>query len=331
MNFVRDLCSDAGREPDVRGGTILTVNSQAMNPDSRNQTDKTLIDKDSTPTETVEGSRVASGDTPQKTELLAPGEAPDSQRLGPEGAPTQTEPLSAGDKERIRPPTPAFAPPYDQQVTIRHKPPAFKHPSVVMRPAWIRAGILVAIPLLLWGLTLALPRKGDASAFDWVVSATAAPAGSVALRPRADGGALPALVIARRDNHLEATSAPVSPDAGSWRFPTTDDGALIGTTLNDAVLWIPREGPFALKTAPPQEPVLVVFWSQGEASSGRVRLSFVDRAGKEIRTHVLDGGASPGRCSWVSTSQGPALAYAPPGGSPMLYDIQNGTSLIPGR
>lgn len=287
-----------------------------MNSDPRDNTDAIAPNAVATPTEFV-GSPATGAETPPQT-----------------GDPT---PMAAGTPitaagAPITPTTERGGIPFDQQATLRSRPPRFRPPSALMRPAWTRAVLFVAVPLLLWILTVATSHQPDDPSLEWVVSTTAPAAEPVVLRPApGDSGKAGAMAVTRHGNRLQALQ-PGTRHSDDWQFPTVESAGLVGKTLDDAVVWIPREGPFALKTSSTADaPALLVLWTTGDSASRPVRLSLLSRTGKEVWTTVLDPDATPDRLSWVSTPQGPALAYTPSGAAPALYDTRTGTLLSSGR
>jgi len=244
--------------------------------------------------------------------------SPDEERIS---APGSTETFTPEDQLKFVRPAGQRPLTINEQATIREQPPRFAPPTVVLRPAWIWAGVFVVIPLLLWGLTLWTTSAPDDAGLRWAIAATAEDTGSVVLRSPADFPDLPPVAVTRRNSRLVA----LDPDTGSerWTFPPEVSGRLLGAGLDDAVLWIPVTGPFS----PPDSetlPALFALWTNEESVSRKVRLSLLDREGKEVWTAPLDPGVTPDRFVWVAGAEGPLLVYDSPETPPQRFNLRAG-------
>lgn len=210
--------------------------------------------------------------------------------------------------------------------TIRRTGPQWTPAPKYPRWAIITSAALVIAPLALW-LAAGWTARGGGEGAPWEVAAVLAPAGAVAPRPagakEAAGGAA---LLARRDQRLIARAAGGA-ETPLWTFPEEASASLAGTSLDDAVLWIARSGPFASRGA--GEGIALVLWRPGQGENEAPQLSLLSAGGKALWSATLERGARMSQISWVpATGEGEKesarLLYQPPGEAPQFLDAATG-------
>ncbi len=224
--------------------------------------------------------------------------------IEPASASPEAAPVAPPDHERI--PSAVEQPTPSKRRTGRTPPgritPPGRRSGSIPSSAITAAVVMVVVPVAVVGIAVfSTSRRPHDPLLEWVAASAQASPDRAVLRPDATVGGAPVVIVTRENYRIVGRNAS-DPDPSLWTFPLVSVG-LLGSTLDDTVLWVPQSGPFAVAHSGGDPAALLVLW-KGGGSPPSVRLTLLSTSGRTLWSATLDPNTTPMKLHWLEPRDG---------------------------